>query len=151
METTSRFSLESHSGPYEKWPLRSRVIVDGEHSRTVIPGYSLLHQFKFEIGYLLVTDYDCPFEEATSFILLGLSNELLSHRTLAVPYGSFNLEQIDWIDEFSAEVIFWEDDRWLLTLRPWGIPFIRPRIHLQRIRETTRKRDVNTTQATGPL
>ena len=146
MQTTSRFALESHAGPYEKWPLRSRVIVDGEPSPTVIPGYCLLDQFKIPGGYLLITDYDCPFEEATSFVLLGFSSELLSHRTLGVPYGSFNLEQIDWMDEMTAEVVFWENDRWLLTLRPWGIPFLRPRIHLRRIHETTLKCDVTSGQ-----
>ena len=137
METTSRFSLENHSGPDEERPLRSRVIVDGEPGRVLIPGTSLLHQFKTPVGHLLITDFDCPFEEATSFVLLGLSNKLIAYKTLAVPYGSFNLEQVNWRDEMTAEIVFWENDRWLLTLRPWSIPFIRSRIHLQRIRETT--------------
>lgn len=134
METISRFSLETHSGPYEKWPLRSIVLVDGSTTETRVPGYILLYQFKTPFGYLLITDYDCPFEEATSFSLLGLSNNLVSHRTLRVPYGSFNLERIEWRDDMTAEVIFVEGDRWLLTLRPWGIPFLRPRIQLMRIR-----------------
>lgn len=111
-------------------------MVDGELTRTRIPGYCLLHQFKTQFGYLLITDFDCPFEEATSFSLLSFSNQLLSHHTLGVPYGSFNLERIDWIDETSAKVVFYEKDQWLLTLRPRRIPFIWSRIQLRRIRET---------------
>lgn len=136
METTNCFSLECHAGPYEKWPLRSRVLIDGCPSETLIPGYTLLHQFRTSLGYLLITDFDCPFEEATSFSLLDFSYKLISHRTLRVPYGAFNLERVDWKDDATVEVVFLDDDRWLVTLRPWGIPFLRPRIHLMRIPET---------------
>lgn len=37
-------------------------------------GYELLCQFETAAGYLLVTDYDCPFEEAVNFVLV--SNDL---------------------------------------------------------------------------
>ena len=140
METITCFSLESHAGPYEKWPLRSSVLIDGCPSETLIPGYTLLHQFKTSLGYLLITDFDCPFEEATSFSLLDFTNKLISDRTLRVPYGSFNLERVDWKDDTTVEIVFFDDDRWLVTLRRWGIPYLRPRIHLMRIPETTEGR-----------
>ena len=136
MEPTTCFTLESHAGPYEKWPLRSRVLIDAIASDTLIPGYTLLHQFKTSLGYLLITDFDCPFEEATSFSLLDFSYKLISHRKLGVPYGSFNLARVNWKDDLTVEVVFLDNDRWLVTLRPWGIPFLRPRIHLMKIPET---------------
>ena len=140
METTPCFLLESHTGPYEKWPQRSRLLIDGSPSQTQIPGYTLLHQFKTSLGYLLITDFDCPFEEATSFSLLNPSYELIADRTLGVPYRSFNLDRVDWQDDTTVEVVFLNDDRWRVTLRPWGIPFLRPRIHLKRIPQTTKSR-----------
>ena len=70
MQKVSLFSLELHQGPYEKWPLRTRLFVDGNQSETKVPGYVLLHQFQTDFGYLLITDCDCPFEETTNFIFL---------------------------------------------------------------------------------
>ena len=78
MQTTTCFSLERHAGPYETWPLRTRLWVDGTPSPLRIPGYALLHQFATPNGHLLVTDCECPFEEATSFVLLDKKSQLLS-------------------------------------------------------------------------
>jgi hypothetical protein len=136
MQTTTRFSLEQHAGPYEKWPLRSRLLSDGVRSDTRIPGYVLLHQFATPSGYLLVTDCDCPFEEATSFVLLDKKSRVLSCRTLSIPYGSFNLDKLEWLDDRHARITFWDHDHWLLTIREWGIPYLRPRLRLGRVRAT---------------
>ena len=74
MNSISKFSLQSHSGPYEDWPLKSRLLLDGEPTRACLAGYSILHQFQIADGYFLVHDWDCPFEGKTHFTLL--SNEL---------------------------------------------------------------------------
>jgi hypothetical protein len=134
VEKISIFSLERHEGPYEKWPRRTRLFVKGEPSRTTVPGYTLLHQFLTEYGYLLVTDYDCPFEEATNFILLDQTSlKVLSCRRLSAPYGSFLLESFEWINSWSAKITFYQDDHWLLTLNLKGFPFLPLRMHVQRI------------------
>jgi len=136
MQTTTCFSLERHSGPYESWPLRSRLLVDGVPGSARVPGYTLLHQFAMPSGYLLVTDCECPFEEATSFVLLDKKSQLLSCRTLSIPYGSYTLDKIEWLDDHNARLTFRDHDHWLLTIRPWGIPFLRPRLRLGRIGAT---------------
>lgn len=132
MKAVDIFSLEKHSGPYEKWPLRSRVLVNGKPTFARIPGYTLLHQFEIDGGYLLITDCDCPFEETTSFILLSKSNRVLSFQMLFEPYGSFLLKRIDWIDGANIKATFYENDTWLLTVRHRGFPFLRPRLWLRR-------------------
>lgn len=76
-----RFSLETHAAPYEQWPLKTPVLLDGQPTPAHVPGNSRLHQFWTPQAYLLVTDCDCPFEEATSFILL--SQEM---RPWGIPY-----------------------------------------------------------------
>ncbi len=133
METTDRYSLERHEGPYESWPLRSRLFIDGEPTAVLIPGYSLLHQVALPSGYLLVTDFDCPFEEATSFVLLDRNSRLLCCRTLSVPYGSYNLDKMAWLDDRHARITFLDDDHWSLTIRNWGIPLLHPRLRLGRL------------------
>ena len=102
MRTTTRFCLERHEGPYESWPLRSRLLVDGEPRGVRVPGYSLLHQYALPSGYLLVTDCDCPFEEATSFVLLDRNSRLLCARTLSIPYGSYKLAHMEWMGRLGA-------------------------------------------------
>jgi hypothetical protein len=87
MNIINRFSLERHHGAYEEWPLRTRLYFDGKPTKVRVPGYSILHQFQIPLGYLLVTDCDCPFEETTSFILVSPTLRLLSFRMLFVPYG----------------------------------------------------------------
>ena len=94
----THFALESHTGPYENWPAKSRLIVDGALTELRLPGYSLLHQFEIGEGYLLVTDYDCTYEEATNFILLNRSLSMVSSRSISAPYRSFLLDKIEWLD-----------------------------------------------------
>lgn len=134
VERVDLFALERHAGPYEKWPLRTRLLVRGEPSATQVPGYELLHQFRTPQGFLLVTDWDCPFEEGTNFILLEQATlRILARRELAVPYGSFLLDRFEWIDDQSARVTFYEDDHWLLTLRPKAAPLFSSRLRLRRM------------------
>ena len=71
MNTTTRFSIETHAGPYESRPRRSRVFVDGVPSHLTVSGYVLLCQFETTADYLLVTDHDCVFEEVVNFVLLS--------------------------------------------------------------------------------
>jgi hypothetical protein len=134
MDTSTCFSLAPHSGPFESWPLRSLLLLDGVPCATQVPGCALRHQFALADGHLLVTDFDCPFEEATSFVLLNRKSQLVSCRTLAVPYGSYTLERFEWLDDRNARVTFSGNDPWLLTIRDWGIPLLRPRLRLGRIR-----------------
>lgn len=130
----TRFALEKHDGPYEKWPLKSRLIVDGAFTKIRVGGYSLLHQFELPDGYLLVTDYDCPFEEATDFILLGKDLNVISQRSIGGAYCSFLLDKIEWIDERNLIAVFHQDDRWKISIVAHKIPFSRLRISARRIK-----------------
>jgi hypothetical protein len=132
MNIINRFSLERHHGAYEEWPLRTRLYFDGKPTKVRVPGYSILHQFQIPLGYLLVTDCDCPFEETTSFILVSPTLRLLSFRMLFVPYGSFNLARVEWIDSATFWAVFFQEDYWRVTIRSWGIPFFRPRLTIRR-------------------
>ncbi|NJK52152.1 MAG: hypothetical protein HC936_03770 [Leptolyngbyaceae cyanobacterium SU_3_3] len=142
MKAVQLFALESHSGPYDKWPLRTRLLIDGKLSPILIPGYILLCQFKIDDGYLLVTDCDCPYEETTSFILLSNDMKLISYKMLFVLYGSFNFESIAWINSQYAQVTFWKNDIWNLRIRKFDIPYLLPRLILQRHGQT--KEDAKT-------
>ena len=110
MNSISRFALEQHEGPYEKWPLRSRLFLDGKSTGLSLPGYDLLHQFETADGYVLVTDYDCPFEEITNFILVTKRLRLQSCRWLGWMYESFYLQRIEWVDERTFIAVIYATD-----------------------------------------
>ena len=135
MRTISRFSLQTHSGPYEKWPLKSRLICDGKSTGTQLAGYSLLHQFETSAGYFLVHDWDCPFEEMTHFTLLDRKLRVLSSRAMGAPYVSWLLTDFRAIDDSRFEATFGDGDQWSITLRPWGVRYLYPRVALQRLRK----------------
>ena len=133
MKAISRFSLESHSGPYEKRPLKSRLLRDGELTGTSLAGYSLLHQFEIAAGYFLVHDWDCPFEEMTHFTLLDRKLRVLSSRCLGAPYASWLLTDFRPMDGSRFEAEF-GDDKWEIAIRPWGVRYLYPRVVLRRLR-----------------
>jgi hypothetical protein len=131
MKPITRFTLEKHDGPYETWPLRSRLSLDGKATGISLPGYTLLHQFETSNGYILVTDYDCPFEEITNFALVSRQMRLQSCRWVGWMYETFLLERIEWIDDRTFTAIFCGNLCCRLAIRSWGIPYIRPRLKLQ--------------------
>lgn len=131
MNSTNRFRLEKHEGPYDKWPLRSRLFLDGEPTGIFLPGYSLLCQFETPYGFILVTDYDCPYEEITNFAFISRQMRLVSCRWLGWMYTSFLLDRIEWLDHRTFIAIFSGDDRCRFTIRSWGIWYIRPRLKMQ--------------------
>jgi hypothetical protein len=65
---------------------------------------------------LLVTDYDCPFEECTNFILLDAAFKKRASQSLGVPYGSFLLEKIERLDDAHFIATFYTDERRKLTI-----------------------------------
>lgn len=111
--------------------MRSRLFQSGAPTAIKLPGYRIVHQFEIDLGYILVTDYDCPFEEVTNFILLGKDLRALGIRSLGAPYCSVSVDRIEWLDpqRFMATC---NGDRWLVTIRPWGIPYLRPRFKIER-------------------
>lgn len=132
MKPISRFALEQHDGPYESWPSRSRLIDAGTLTQIRVLGYNLLHQFELTAGFLLITDYDCPFEEATTFALLAADLHILGTRTLGAPYASFLLDRVEVVDDTSLRAVFYEDDIWHVSIRKPLLGFLRPRLHVER-------------------
>lgn len=150
MKPINRFTLEKHDGPYDKWPLRSRLSLDGKPTDISLPGYTLLQQFETSSGYILVTDYDCPYEEITNFALISKQLRLQSCRWLGWMYETFLLERIEWMDDGSFTAFFCGNLCVRFTVRSWGIPYIRPRLKFQLDRSGVRD-DGGVMQPVGTL
>jgi len=137
MQPVERFALVTHQGPYETWPVQTPVLVDGQASSLTIPGFNLLRQYETTAGYVLVTDFDCPFEEAICFVLVSKDlRTVLGEHTVGQWYNSYWLEEIVWQDaeHFFATFHDLPDYRFYFTLRKRHIPLIYPRIGVVRRR-----------------
>lgn len=78
MHVIERFRVETHPGPYESWPSRSRLYCDGADTGTRVPGYTVVYQFQIGDEYLVVLDHDCPFEECFEVLLLDARFRIVS-------------------------------------------------------------------------
>ncbi|MGZ0076939.1 hypothetical protein [Methylomonas sp. YC3] len=123
MQTTDIFSLKSHAGEYQDWPLQTQLLINGLPSSSYVPGYRLLHQFQTPAHeYLLICDWDCPFEEATEIILLDSQFNVLAVRSFGVPYGSFWLDEVWVLDDANLKLRFFRDEDWQVTITPQNVP-----------------------------
>lgn len=110
MRPISSFGLEQHAGEYKNWPLRTELLRDGQKTGVKVPGFQILHQFERENGeFVLVTDWDCPFEEATEILLLGPSLRVLCRKTFGAPYYSWLLMGVNVKGADTLELDFGED------------------------------------------
>jgi hypothetical protein len=139
MRRIERFTLLAHTKETDVPPFESWLLADGKRSKTRVPGVEILEQFEILAGYLLVTDYDCPFEETFHFILLDHELRTVSQRSLGarfsfVPDGRVHLlQELRWEDDWHFVVILTDSpERWRFTIRKFGIPFLHPRLDLSR-------------------
>lgn len=140
MRRIERFTLLAHTGDPDAWPLDSPLVADGELTSARVPGVEILEQFEIIAGYLLVTDYDCPFEETFHFILLDHELRTISRRSLGARFsfvpdsGVHLLQEVRWEDDWHFVVILTErPERWRFTIRKFGLPYLRPRLSISRL------------------
>lgn len=141
MTPITQFSLAGSDAPSAKAGMRSRLLSDGGPTSTCLPGRRVASQFALDCGYLVVTDFDDPWEEWTFISLLDERLRLLSCRQLgslgtAFASKTFSLKAIEWVDSrhFVAVPFNEADGRYQFTIRSWGIPFLRPRLEKQLLR-----------------
>ena len=133
--TVTKFALKPHEGEYETWPGESQLIVDGETIKTWIPGYRLLRQYETPLGFILITDYDCPHEESIAVSLVCHRYYILIEECdITRPYNSFILKDVEWLED-NQFVVSVEDMaiEWKFTIRSWGIPYLYPRLVKERL------------------
>lgn len=70
MRAIDFFALQQHQGDYHQWPKTTLLYYRGESLGIHIPGYVIEQQFAFKHYYLLLTIWDCPFEEGYEVVVL---------------------------------------------------------------------------------
>jgi len=104
---------------------RSRVLWEGTHTKLVVAGVTLEYWATLEMGHLLLTTDDCPFEERLYITLLAPQlDRILDHVSLGVPYQTGILQDLVRTGDRQFEFSFFGAERWLLSVRSapaWGI------------------------------
>ncbi len=115
-KSLSCFSLARHEGEYETWPLETELYFNGQPTCTEVPGYVLEAQYSLDNGFLLVTTWDCPYEEMATFILLDEDLELLSRTDLGVCQATGDFKDAQWLDGKKLTFRFFNEEKWQLTI-----------------------------------
>jgi hypothetical protein len=107
--------------------------VNGVLTRARVPGYVVEAQYETNLGDILVTSYDCPFEESNTFVLLDGSHAIVSRVELGVPYDSFLLHE-HWPTDASTIGLHYHESTFytLQVLAPGGLRGRKPRLKLRR-------------------
>lgn len=92
----SLFALPAHDGAYESWPLKTELLKRGAPTGKFVPGFVIEAQYEWDDHYLIVTSWDCPFEEAQEFLLLSANLDILAKKHLGAMYATV------WIDKHEA-------------------------------------------------
>jgi hypothetical protein len=132
MHPITRYRLETHDGPYDAWPATSGLLVDDVPIAVRLPGSVIDAQYDTPHGALVVTSYDCPYEEAYEFLLLDRAHRPVARRTLGVPYGTFLLDA-HWPERDDTLVLHFQrhDFRRLRIGPPWPLVGRTPRLRLE--------------------
>ncbi len=64
----------------------------------------------------MIFDWDCPFEEASEFVLLSPELRVLARRSLGLPYASFVLDGFEIAGPNQLRLTYYPDRQWLLRV-----------------------------------
>jgi hypothetical protein len=132
MTPTQRYSLEQHAGPYASWPLTSALRVEGRDTGQRVPGFVIDAQYDTPLGVLLITSWDCPFEESSDFLLLDGTHQIIAQHKLMAPYVSYLLDA-HWPIDDTTLALHYQNHLFctLSVVPPAGVWRRRPRLRLR--------------------
>jgi hypothetical protein len=116
MHLVELFTLENHPPPYNLWPRRTRLFAHKDDTGQTVSGYVIEAQYRCAAGYLLITSYDCLFEEANTFTLLNDRFETVATKDLGAWYETFWLEKHTPTSENSLELDYGDGLVYSLTI-----------------------------------
>lgn len=133
MQPITGFSLlTEHAYGLEPNPLKMPLYFDGQPTHTFIAGRVIEGQYRCVLpnntsGYLVITSFDCPFEESTEFSLLDDAFKIIATTPLAQMYDSFllyahwpmadNRLRLHYYGQFVLDLVMTAGSSWL-TARP---------------------------------
>jgi len=131
MQPITAFSLlTARTDGLEPNSLKMPLYFNGQHTHTFIAGRVIEGQYRCVLpnktsGYLVITSFDCPFEESTEFSLLDEAFKLIATTSLAQMYDSFLLHshwpmadnrlRLHYYGQFVLDLVITASSSWLTT------------------------------------
>ena len=106
------FRLEPLPGEFPQ----ARVVAEERPTATVLEGRVLEAQYRCDLGFLLLTSDDNPYEEALHIRLLDLHFQVIDAVDLRQIYHPAMLHNLQVIDPHSLMFSFFGNDRWRLDI-----------------------------------
>ncbi|MBN7820049.1 hypothetical protein [Bowmanella yangjiangensis] len=110
------FSLQQHQGHYHEWPLSSVLYYKGQSLGIRIPGYVIEGQFALKDYYLLLVNWDCPFEEGYEVIVISHRLKVVGTYSFTPFLNNYLLSSISETTANQFQLVFNQKERFNLTI-----------------------------------
>jgi len=97
--------------------IQSNLGYRGSNTGYTIKGYRIDNQFQLGDEYVILTNWDCPYEESTEIALLDRTFKPLATRTIGVMYSTFILQGVEIADSGTLLLDYGEGVCYRLTVR----------------------------------
>lgn len=111
------FSLRTPANGPDYSALNSSLLYKGQETGVDVQGIVLDHQFSLSDGYVLVTSWDCPFEEGYEVSLLNREMKLVSHKSIGPIYSSYQLDSMEVVGKSAFRLLFTNGEVYNLVVR----------------------------------
>jgi hypothetical protein len=131
----NRFKLHSPTG---EDATKCRLMADGVSTNRMISGIKMVDQFELPGGFLLVTDFNDPWEESTQLTLLDEQFKPLARKSLGLdgyvfmrrPFSTTTIEILN-DRELLLKSLSEDEGQYHVEIRETGIPIFKSRIKAQ--------------------
>ncbi len=110
MNLIDKFSLQKHEGEYEDWPLKSSLYYCGKELGVKVSGYVIERQFELNDYFLLLLNWDCPFEEGCEIVVINKDLNVVGSHSITPFYNSYNLHDITELSKDRYRLTFNESE-----------------------------------------
>jgi len=110
------FTLQEHTGKYEDRALKSLLYFDGENLNLKVAGFVIEKQFELPNYFLLLINWNCPFEEGCEIAALNKALKMVGSHSFTPYYNTYLLSSINQLSLNHYELVFNESDCFELNI-----------------------------------
>lgn len=116
MIVIDNFSIEAHEGDYDNWPLKSVLYFNGEKLNVKVSGYVIEKQYELPNYFLLLINWDCPYEEGCEIVVLSKAFKIVVNCSFTPFYHSYLLTSFSELSSNQYKLVFNDSDCFELTI-----------------------------------
>lgn len=111
-----KFTIQKHEGRHEDRPLKSMLYFNGEELNFKVPGFVIEKQFELPNYFLLLINWDCPFEEGCELVILNKNLEIVGSHSFVPSFTSYLLSSVSELSDNHYKLVFNESDCFELSI-----------------------------------